>query len=73
LPEPPTDIHPVESGVKGPKLCNSDIPCTLKQKLRHLPKNEQKAYCEFTSVFTDIPGKTNCGSHDVDVGDAQSI
>ena len=29
LLEPPADIYPVESGVKGPKLCNSDILCNL--------------------------------------------
>jgi len=42
LPEQPMDVYPVESVVKGPKLCNSDILCHLEQKLGHLPDNEQE-------------------------------
>ena len=77
LSEPPADIYPVESGVKGSKLCNSDILCNLEQKLEHLPENEQEELktliIEFSSVFADIPRKTTYASHDVDVGDSKPI
>jgi len=77
LPEQPMDVYPVESVVKGPKLCNSDILCHLEQKLGHLPDNEQEELqvllSEFSCVFTDVPGTTTCAFHDVDVGDAQPI
>ena len=59
------------------KLQNSDVLQNLEGKLSHLPKEEKKAVMElirkFVLLFPDVPGKTTCACHDVDVGNAQPI
>ena len=49
----------------------------MEGKLSHLPKEEKNAIVElvhkFTVLFPDVPDKTICACHDVDVGDAQPI
>ena len=60
------------------KLQNSDVLENLAGKLSsHLPKEEKNTIVElvhkFTVFFPDVPGKTICACHDVDIGDAQPI
>ena len=59
------------------KLQNSDVLQNLEDKLSHLPKEEKDAIVElvhkFALLFPDVPGKTICACHDVDVGDARPI
>ena len=59
------------------KLQNSDVLQNLEGKLSHLPKEEKKAEMElilkFVLLFPDVPGKTTCACHDVDVGNARPI
>ena len=59
------------------KLQNSNVLQNLEGKLSHLPKEEKNAIVElvhkFTVLFLDVPGKTICACHDVDIGDAQPI
>ena len=58
-------------------LCNSDVLDNLDKKLCHLtsPEREEmvKAITEFSDIFPDVPGKTTCALHNVDVGDATPI
>ena len=71
-PEQYTEAYPIEGAVKVPKLSNSDILSNLDQKLGHLPKTEQKMLkaliTKLTSLFPDVPGRTQVTCHDVDVG-----
>jgi len=49
----------------------------LKDKLCHLLASEQEEMSQlilqFGQLFPDVPGKTECVFHDVDVGDATHI
>ena len=56
-------------------LCNSDD--NLDKKLCRLTSPERKemvkAITEFSDIFPDVPGRTTCAVHNVDVGDAAPI
>ena len=58
-------------------LKNSDVLSNLKDKLHHLSDSEQdemtQLVLDFTELFPDIPSRTECMFHDVDVGDAIPI
>ena len=58
-------------------LKNSDVLSNLKDKLHHLSDSEQdemtQLVLDFTELFPDIPSRTECVFHDVDVGDAMPI
>ena len=58
-------------------LCNSDVLDNLDKKLCHLtsPEREEmvKAITEFSNILPDVPGRTACALHNVDVGDATPI
>ena len=58
-------------------LKNSDVLSNLKGKLHHLSDSEQdemtQLVLDFTELFPDIPSRTECVFHDVDVGDAMPI
>jgi len=56
---------------------NSDVLCNMKEKLSHLcaPEGEEMAalITEFSDLFSDVPGRTSCVHHHVDVGNATPI
>ena len=58
-------------------LCNSDILGNLEKKLCHLTSLEKEemveTITEFSDIFLDVPGRTTCALHSVDVGDAVTI
>ena len=62
---------------KGPKLSNSEILKNLDTKLSHLTATEkveiEQLLKEFQQVFGDMPKRTTCIYHDVDVGEASPI
>ena len=46
----------------------------LKDKLHHLLASDQdEIILDFTVLFPDLPGRTECVFHDVDVGDVMLI
>ena len=46
----------------------------LKDKLHHLSAFEQdETISDFTVLFPDVPGRTECVFHDVDIGDVMPI
>lgn len=59
------------------KLKNSDILANLNEKLSHLSLLEQEQMSsllsEFAVLFQDVPGKTDCVCHNVDVMGATPI
>ena len=61
----------------GPKLSNSEILKNLDTKLSHLTTTEkvemEQLLKEFQQVFGDVPKRTTCIYHDVDVGEASPI
>ena len=56
---------------------NSDALRDLTNKLSHLSTSEGEEMAalvtEFSDLFSDVPGRTNCVHHHVDVGDAVPI
>jgi hypothetical protein len=60
-----------------PKLHNSDVLADLDSKLVHLNENERteikNLILEFAHLFPNVPNRTDCIYHDVDVGDANPI
>ena len=72
-----TDGCPVkDESRRDGKLRNSDVLQNWEGKLSHLLREEKKAMelmDEFVIVFPDVPGKTTCACHDVDIGDARPI
>ena len=61
----------------GPKLSNSEILNNLHIKLSHLTATEkveiEQLLKEFQQIFGDVPKRTTCIYHDVDVGEASPI
>ena len=61
-------------GFREPKLSNSEILQNLQRKLSHLKTEEQndmkKLLLEFHHLFPDVPSRTTCVYHDVDVESA---
>ena len=59
------------------RLKNSDVLSNLQEKLGHLPAPQQKQMIslikEFAVLFPDVPGRTDCVYHDVDVMGATPI
>ena len=59
------------------KLQNSDVLANLDEKLGHLSENLQcelkQLIHERDNIFPDVPSRTIAASHDVDVGDQESI
>ena len=46
----------------------------LKDTLHHLLASEQdEIISDFTVLFPDVPGRTECVFHDVDIGDVMPI
>ena len=64
-------------GEDGLKLSNSALLDNLKVKLGHLSVEEQvemeQLLLSFTKVFGDMPSRTNCCCHDVDVGESTPV
>ena len=62
---------------KGPKLSNSEILKNLDTKLSHLTATEkveiEQLLKEFQQVFGDVPKRSTCIYHDVDMGEASPI
>jgi len=63
-----------DKGIREPKLTNSEVLQNLQKKVSHLKVNEQedikKLLFEFQHLFPDVPSRTTCMYHDVDVGSA---
>ena len=63
-----------DKGIREPKLTNSEVLLNLQKKVSHLKINEQedikKLLFEFQHLFPDVPSRTTCVYHDVDVGSA---
>ena len=61
----------------GTKLSNSEILKNLDTKLNHLTTTEkvemEQLLKEFQQVFGDVPKRTTCIYHDVDMGGASPI
>ena len=59
------------------KLTNSDILCNISKKLEHLNSDQEKDLIRliklYSSLFPDVPSRTNKIFHDVDVGDSSPI
>ena len=68
-----------ERGIEenGLKLSNSKVLENLDAKLSHLMATEKleikQLLKEFQQVFSDVPKRTTCTHHDVDVGEATPI
>ena len=63
-----------DKGIRESKLTNSEALQNLQKKISHLKVNEQedikKFLLEFQHLFPDVPSRTTCMYHDVDVGSA---
>ena len=73
------DITTDESKEVGssPRQKNSEVLMNLDHKLNHLPVQEKEMLKvllgEFTTLFSDVPGKTTVAVHDIDVGNIPPI
>lgn len=65
-------LHP-----QTPRLSNSEMLNNLSSLMSHLSSNQQADLTSlignFSSLFGDIPSRTNVLEHDIDVGDARPI
>ena len=59
------------------RLSNSETMCNMENNLKHLPTAEREEMValitEFSDLFSDVPGRTNCVHHHVDIGNAAPI
>ena len=59
------------------RFSNSETMCNMDNNLKHLPTAQREEMValitEFSDLFSDVPGRTNCVHHHVDIGNAAPI
>ena len=59
------------------RFSNSETMCNIENNLKHLPTAQREEMValitEFSDLFSDVPGRTNCVHHHVDIGNAAPI
>ena len=74
-------VNETEENISMPgcsiRLTNSQVLASLDVKLEHLTPQQRSdvssLLTEYNQLFSDIPGKTDVVSHDVDVGKSEPI
>lgn len=72
--DPLEESNLMDSGVR---LSNSEVLDDISTMLNHLTENQQREVCALIEdnavLFPDVPSKTSCFFHDVDVGDTRPL
>ena len=71
------EMHEVIKNECNVKLENSDVLKNLSKRLSHIDEEQRREITalihEYKQLFSDVPGLTQMGCHDVDVGESAPV